>query len=146
MRICGGFWWTGSLKWAICKFKKLKITLFNSCIFTSFPQVQESFELNHETLYTAVKMVDIYLSKKQVIKSFEMKIYACKVFQSNKFNNSMQLQNMSFIIYAFLCSGEERRSSADRSRHMPHCLQGEYMMGVDQIADAGAETHFRQWH
>merc|ERR1712086_814041 len=29
---------------------------------------QESFELNHETLYTAVKMTDIYLSKKQVRK------------------------------------------------------------------------------
>ena len=29
-------------------------------------EVQESFELNHETLYTAVKMTDIYLSKKQV--------------------------------------------------------------------------------
>ena len=28
-------------------------------------EVQESFELNHETLYTAVKMTDIYLSKKQ---------------------------------------------------------------------------------
>jgi hypothetical protein len=25
--------------------------------------VQESFELNHETLYTAVKMMDIYLSR-----------------------------------------------------------------------------------
>jgi len=31
-------------------------------------EVQESFELNHETLYTAVKMVDLYLSKKQVKK------------------------------------------------------------------------------
>lgn len=31
-------------------------------------EVQESFELNHETLYTAVKMTDIYLSKKQVKK------------------------------------------------------------------------------
>jgi len=31
-------------------------------------EVQESFELNHETLYTAVKMTDIYLSKKQVRK------------------------------------------------------------------------------
>ena len=30
-------------------------------------KVQESFELNHETLYTAVKMVDLYLSKKQVL-------------------------------------------------------------------------------
>ena len=26
-------------------------------------EVQESFELNHETLYTAVKMIDIYLSR-----------------------------------------------------------------------------------
>jgi len=31
-------------------------------------EVQESFELNHETLYTAVKITDIYLSKKQVRK------------------------------------------------------------------------------
>merc|ERR1712029_952822 len=31
-------------------------------------EVQESFELNHETLYTAVKVTDIYLSKKQVRK------------------------------------------------------------------------------
>jgi cyclin B len=27
-------------------------------------EVQESFELNHETLYTAVKMTDLFLSKK----------------------------------------------------------------------------------
>merc|ERR1711997_888725 len=26
-------------------------------------EVQESFELNHETLYTAVKMMDLYMSK-----------------------------------------------------------------------------------
>ncbi|XP_023347817.1 G2/mitotic-specific cyclin-B3 [Eurytemora carolleeae] len=31
-------------------------------------EVQESFELNHETLYTAVKLTDLYLSKKQVKK------------------------------------------------------------------------------
>jgi len=31
-------------------------------------EVQESFELNHETLYAAVKMTDLYLSKKQVRK------------------------------------------------------------------------------
>merc|ERR1719397_43626 len=31
-------------------------------------EVQESFELNHETLYTTVKMTDIYLSRKQVRK------------------------------------------------------------------------------
>eukprot|EP00088_Acartia_fossae_P070272 TRINITY_DN9357_c0_g1_i3.p1 TRINITY_DN9357_c0_g1~~TRINITY_DN9357_c0_g1_i3.p1 ORF type:complete len:440 (+),score=156.42 TRINITY_DN9357_c0_g1_i3:51-1370(+) len=31
-------------------------------------EVQESFELNHETLYTAVKLTDLYLSKKQIRK------------------------------------------------------------------------------
>jgi hypothetical protein len=31
-------------------------------------EVQESFELNHETLYTAVKITDLYLSKKQIKK------------------------------------------------------------------------------
>lgn len=31
-------------------------------------EVQESFELNHETLYTAVKLTDLYLSKKQIKK------------------------------------------------------------------------------
>ena len=30
-------------------------------------EVQESFELNHETLYTAVKMMDIYLSRKKKV-------------------------------------------------------------------------------
>ena len=31
-------------------------------------EVQESFKFNHETLYAAVKIVDIYLTKKKVNK------------------------------------------------------------------------------
>ena len=31
-------------------------------------EVQESFELNHETLYTAIKLMDIFMSKKFVCK------------------------------------------------------------------------------
>ena len=31
-------------------------------------EVQESFELNHETLYTAVKILDIYMSMEAVPK------------------------------------------------------------------------------
>ena len=31
-------------------------------------EVQESFELNHETLYTAVKILDSFMSKKVVQK------------------------------------------------------------------------------
>ena len=48
----------GSISHPRCMFLILNILLF---------KVQESFELNHETLYTAVKMVDLYLSKKQVL-------------------------------------------------------------------------------
>lgn len=32
-------------------------------------EVQESFELNHETLYTAVKILDLYMSRKVVNKA-----------------------------------------------------------------------------
>ena len=38
-------------------------------------EVQESFELNHETLYTAVKLMDLYLSKVRFLvnlKSFKV--------------------------------------------------------------------------
>ena len=38
-------------------------------------EVQESFELNHETLYTAVKLMDLYLSKVKFLvnlKSFKV--------------------------------------------------------------------------
>jgi len=41
-------------------------------------EVQESFELNHETLYTAVKLMDLYLSKVNSLvnlKSFNTQLY-----------------------------------------------------------------------
>ena len=31
-------------------------------------EIQESFELNHETLYTAVKMADLYMAKRRIKK------------------------------------------------------------------------------
>jgi len=46
-----------------------EITETMRCILVDWlVEVQESFELNHETLYTAVKLTDLYLSKKQVRK------------------------------------------------------------------------------
>ena len=41
----------------------------------TFVQVQESFELNHETLYTAVKLTDLYLAKKLVSAPFYFFFY-----------------------------------------------------------------------
>ena len=35
-------------------------------------EVQESFELNHETLYTAVKLMDLYLSKVGLCKKLDI--------------------------------------------------------------------------
>lgn len=49
-------------------------------------EVQESFELNHETLYTAVKMLDIYLSKTPKVSKSQLQLVgavacliACKI-------------------------------------------------------------------
>jgi hypothetical protein len=49
-------------------------------------EVQESFELNHETLYTGVKMVDIYLSRVSHIPKSQLQLcgatallIACKI-------------------------------------------------------------------
>jgi hypothetical protein len=45
------------------KYKKAKPTFVRSILVDWLVEVQESFELNHKTLYTAT---DLFLSKKQV--------------------------------------------------------------------------------
>merc|ERR1712029_89551 len=49
-------------------------------------EVQESFELNHETLYTGVKLVDIYLSRVKGVPKTQLQLcgatallIACKI-------------------------------------------------------------------
>lgn len=51
-------------------------------------EVQETFELNHETLYLAVKIVDIYLSKVQIEKEKLQLIGAAALFMSCKYDVS----------------------------------------------------------
>ena len=48
--------------------------------------VQESFELNHETLYLAVKLVDLYLNKKQTSKDRLQLVGATGLFIACKFD------------------------------------------------------------
>lgn len=51
-------------------------------------EVQESFELNHETLYLAVKLVDLYLTKMTVGKETLQLLGAASLFISSKFDVS----------------------------------------------------------
>ena len=56
-------------------------------------EVQENFELNHETLYLAVKMVDLYLSKKLITREKLQLIGATALFIASKFDVSLALPN-----------------------------------------------------
>lgn len=51
-------------------------------------EVQESFELNHETLYLAVKLVDLYLTKVTVGKETLQLLGAASLFIASKYDVS----------------------------------------------------------
>lgn len=51
-------------------------------------EVQESFELNHETLYLAIKLVDLYLTKVTVGKETLQLLGAASLFIASKFDVS----------------------------------------------------------
>jgi len=53
-------------------------------------EVQESFELNHETLYLAVKLVDLYLSNVMVSKETLQLLGAASLFISSKYDVSFK--------------------------------------------------------
>lgn len=52
-------------------------------------EVQESFEMNHETLYLAVKIVDIYLSKVQIEKEKLQLVGCAALFLASKYDVSV---------------------------------------------------------
>lgn len=50
-------------------------------------EVQETFELNHETLYLAVKLLDIYLDKVLNVSLDRFQLIACSaIFVASKFD------------------------------------------------------------
>lgn len=59
--------------------------------------VQESFELNHETLYLAVKLVDLYLTKVTVGKETLQLLGAASLFIASKFDVSLEF----IFVYTF---------------------------------------------
>lgn len=54
-------------------------------------EVQENFELNHETLYLAVKLVDLFMSRQQINKETLQLLGAVSIFIAAKFDVSIKL-------------------------------------------------------
>ncbi|KAK0161597.1 hypothetical protein PV327_010052 [Microctonus hyperodae] len=65
-------------------------------------EVQESFELNHETLYLAVKLVDLYLSKVTVGKETLQLLGAASLFIASKFDERIPPMVEDFL---YICDG-----------------------------------------
>uniref|UniRef100_A0A8D8ZHY4 G2/mitotic-specific cyclin-B3 n=1 Tax=Cacopsylla melanoneura TaxID=428564 RepID=A0A8D8ZHY4_9HEMI len=62
-------------------------------------EVQETFELNHETLYLAVKLVDLFLSKELCSRENLQLLGATAIFVSSKFDDRIppQLSDLEYI-------------------------------------------------
>lgn len=57
-------------------------------------EVQESFELNHETLYLAVKLVDLYLTNVVVVKETLQLLGAASLFIASKYDVSITITSV----------------------------------------------------
>ncbi|KAJ9590979.1 hypothetical protein L9F63_015985 [Diploptera punctata] len=65
-------------------------------------EVQECFELNHETLYLGVKLVDLYLSKEQISKEKLQLVGAAGLFVASKFDERCPPMVKDFL---YICDG-----------------------------------------
>ncbi|XP_043594054.1 G2/mitotic-specific cyclin-B3 [Bombus pyrosoma] len=65
-------------------------------------EVQESFELNHETLYLAVKLVDLYLTKVIVGKETLQLLGAASLFIASKYDERIPPMVEDFL---YICDG-----------------------------------------
>ncbi|XP_058815886.1 G2/mitotic-specific cyclin-B3 [Topomyia yanbarensis] len=69
-------------------------------------EIQESFELNHETLYLAVKIVDIYLSRAEVQKDSLQLLGAAALFIASKYDERVPPTVDDFH---YICDGAYER-------------------------------------
>lgn len=70
-------------------------------------EVQESFELNHETLYLAVKIVDTYLGKERVTKDSLQLLGAAALLIACKYDERTPPLIDDFL---FICDGAYKRN------------------------------------
>lgn len=68
--------------------------------------VQESFELNHETLYLGVKLVDLYLSRSFVTKEMLQLVGAAAMFIASKYDERIPPLVDDFL---YICDGAYKR-------------------------------------
>lgn len=69
-------------------------------------EVQENFELNHETLYLGVKMVDCYLSKKNISRENLQLVGAVSLFIASKYEERCPPSVEEFV---FICDNAYAR-------------------------------------
>ncbi|XP_023021366.1 cyclin B3 isoform X2 [Leptinotarsa decemlineata] len=69
-------------------------------------EIQESFELNHETLYLGVKLVDMYLSKMTVGKETLQLVGAAAMFVASKYDERIPPLIDDFL---YICDGAYSR-------------------------------------
>lgn len=69
-------------------------------------EIQESFELNHETLYLAVKIVDIYLSRTEIQKDSLQLLGAAALFIASKYDERVPPTVDDFH---YICDGAYQR-------------------------------------
>lgn len=67
-------------------------TLMRAILVDWMVEIQENFELNHETLYLAVKLTDMYLSRVPADKDVLQLVGAASVFIASKFDVSVKLE------------------------------------------------------
>lgn len=65
-------------------------------------EIQESFELNHETLYLGVKLVDTYLSRMSVSKEMLQLVGAGAMFIASKYDERIPPSSDDFL---YICDG-----------------------------------------
>ncbi|KAJ8980631.1 hypothetical protein NQ317_011707 [Molorchus minor] len=71
-------------------------------------EVQESFELNHETLYLGVKLVDMYLSKMTVGKETLQLVGAAAMFVASKYDERIPPMIDDFLYICGRCIHKAR--------------------------------------
>ncbi|KAJ8946670.1 hypothetical protein NQ318_019984 [Aromia moschata] len=74
-------------------------------------EIQESFELNHETLYLGVKLVDMYLSKMTVGKETLQLVGAAAMFVASKYDERIPPMIDDFL---YICDGAYSRQELIR--------------------------------
>lgn len=77
-------------------------TWMRSLLVDWMVEVQESFELNHETLYLGVKLVDLYLSRVIVSKDILQLVGAASMFIASKYDERIPPAIEDFL---YICDG-----------------------------------------